>query len=189
MISYVTTRLIRYLWTTESVLSSFLSPHLSQHVVPPENRPMAECLPALRTAVFTLLLLSIPAMLNAAFTITVSTINGDGFFQKIQTHWTGKLNAVQVNSMWLILLTLLLARHFSCGIIKKQNWTVPELTYLWRSWQRKQQLSPFSRSGEVETGQVLKCSQCPPTLIVVTFALMIHFKREDRTNQFISHRD
>lgn len=57
-------------------------------------------------------------------------MNGDGFFQKIQTHRTGKLNAVQVNSMWLILLMLLLASHFSCGIIKKQNWTVPELIYL-----------------------------------------------------------
>lgn len=90
-----------------------MSPHLSQHVVPPQNRPGTEGLPALGAAVFALLVLSIPAMLDAAFAVAVAAVNGDRFFQKIQTHRTGKLIPVQLNFVLLTMLKLLLAGHFS----------------------------------------------------------------------------
>lgn len=61
----------------EQVITSF---YLSQHVVHPQNRPGIEGLPALRTAVHSLLLLLVPATLNTAPAVIVSTINSYWFF-------------------------------------------------------------------------------------------------------------
>lgn len=69
--------------------------HLSQHGAPPQNRPRAERLPALRTAVLSLLVLLVPAVLDAASAVTVSTGDGDRLLQQVQTHRAAELVLVQ----------------------------------------------------------------------------------------------
>ncbi|KAJ8265657.1 hypothetical protein COCON_G00147560 [Conger conger] len=68
----------------ESCLLQFLH-HFSQHGVSAQNRPRGEGLSALGTAVDTNMIILIPAALNTAHTVTVSTGNSHRILQDIQT--------------------------------------------------------------------------------------------------------
>ncbi|KAG9332006.1 hypothetical protein JZ751_016282 [Albula glossodonta] len=74
----------------ESCLLQFLH-HFSQHGVSAQNRPWAEGLSALGTAVDTSMIILIPAALNTAHTVTVSTGNSHRILQQIQTDGTAEL--------------------------------------------------------------------------------------------------
>lgn len=62
-----------------------------------------EGLPALRAAVLSPFPLLVPATLNTASAVTVSAVDGDWLFQKVQTNWTAEVTVVQLDAMFLLL--------------------------------------------------------------------------------------